>query len=316
MKQAKQSKSARIKTDEFVAYCRATKNLSDKTVAAYKQDLNSFDKYVQRTGKADVMLYVGEMMESGRKTSTVKRHIATLTQYYKYLYKNNKPANPMLEWEFKLKTEKVLPRTITVNEVKRLLAALYKAKNRAKTPFAQFEAARDLAMIDLLCSTGIRIGEAAALTYDDVNLQSRIVLIHGKGKKERLIYLSCAETVNNLRQWLKIRAKLRTSHNFVFVNRALRPISIHGIEDIFAKYRRAAHINCNSTPHYLRHTFATNLLANGSDLRSVQEILGHSNVAVTERYTEVTATRKIKVLKKYNYRNALLNEPSEYLTSD
>ena len=92
----------------------------------------------------------------------------------------------------------------------------------------------------------------------------------------------------------------------MFVNRNNAPISIHGIEDIFEKYKRIANINANATPHYLRHTFATNLLANGSDLRSVQEILGHSNIAITERYTEVTTSRKIKVLKKFNFRNDLL----------
>ena len=295
------------KVNEFIAYCKITKNLSDKTIRAYKQDLSAFEKFAKETGDANVMSYVSRLIETNHKTATIKRHLATLSQYFKYVYRNDKISNPMLQFEFKLKSEKMLPRTITVREVKKLLATLYGLRELATTEFATFQTTRDLALVDLLCSTGMRIGEAAAMTVDDVDLRSRIVLIHGKGKKERLIYLSCAETATNLKQWLVLRKELNPSHNFVFVNRQLTPISIHGIEDIFTKYRNLAQINGHATPHYLRHTFATNLLANGSDLRSVQEILGHSNVSITERYTEVTTSRKIKVLKKFNYRNNLLD---------
>ncbi len=294
-----------IGVNEFIAHCRVTKNLSEKTICAYRQDLVAYEKSQDKHG-GDLMVYVAQMLESGLKVSTIKRHLATLGQYFKYVYRNDKLSNPMLQYEFHLKSEKVLPRTITVREIKRLLLTMYKERDKAITPFAKFEITRDLALIDLLCSTGIRIGEAAAMTLDDVDLRSKIVLIHGKGKKERLIYLSCADTVANLKSWLTLRGTLHPTHCFVFVNRQNSPISIHGIEDIFDKYKKLADINAHATPHYLRHTFATNLLANGSDLRSVQEILGHSNVSITERYTEVTNSRKIKVLKKFNYRNNLL----------
>lgn len=290
---------------EFIANCKVTKNLSDKTINAYRQDLTAYERYLAETG-GNVMTYVSYMLDTNHKISTIKRHLATLNQYYKYLFRNDKLANPMLQFEFHLKSERVLPRTITVREVKKLLQTVYKLRDNASTPFAKFETTRDLALIDLLCSTGIRIGEAAAITADDIDLRSRIVLIHGKGKKERLIYLSCAETVNNIKNWLSIRNGIKSDHNYIFINRKNCPISIHGIEDIFDKYKRIAEINPHATPHYLRHTFATNLLANGSDLRSVQEILGHSNVSVTERYTEVTTSRKIKVLRKFNFRNNLL----------
>ena len=295
------------KVEEFVAYCKITKNLSDKTIRAYKQDLTTYEHYVKETGVTDCMRYVSRLIETGHKTSTIKRHVATLTQFYKYVFRNNKFANPMLRCDFHMKTEKTLPKTLTVREVKKLIATIYKLKGAATTDFAHFQLTRDLALIDLLCSTGIRIGEAAAVTFEDIDLRSNIVLIHGKGKKERLIYLSCVETVQNLKQWLEMRKKMKLGHDFVFINRNFQQISIHGIEEIFAKYRSLAGINLHATPHYLRHTFATNLLANGSDLRSVQEILGHSSISITERYTEVTTTRKIKVLKKFNFRNNLLN---------
>lgn len=126
-----------------------------------------------------------------------------------------------------------------------------------------------------------------------------------KGRKQRLIYISCKQTWNNLLQWLKVRRTRPVNTDKVFVNRFGKQISIHGIEYIYNNIKIAAKINENSTPHYLRHTFATNLLANGADLRSVQEILGHSNIATTEIYTEVTTKRKKQVLNKYNYRNKL-----------
>ncbi|MDE7167729.1 MAG: tyrosine-type recombinase/integrase [Clostridia bacterium] len=169
--------------------------------------------------------------------------------------------------------------------------------------FAQKEYIRDAALIDLLICTGIRIGEAAAITLDDIISSERTLLIHGKGRKQRLIYISSPITWERLKCLIKERKK--SDNNYLFVNRYGHQLSIHGIEDIYKKYAEKAQINKKSTPHYLRHTFATNLLANGADLRSVQEILGHASVATTQIYTEVTTNRKKQVLKKFNYRNKL-----------
>lgn len=171
------------------------------------------------------------------------------------------------------------------------------------SPFARKIYQRDCALIDLLISTGIRIGEAAAITLDDIIFSEHTILIHGKGRKQRLIYISSAVTWDRLKALIKERKKAKDSH--LFVNRYGQPITIHGIEDIYKKYVKMAQVNAKSTPHYLRHTFATNLLANGADLRSVQEILGHASVSTTQIYTEVTTQRKKQVLKKFNYRNKL-----------
>ena len=156
----------------------------------------------------------------------------------------------------------------------------------------------------MLICTGIRIGEAAAITLEDINASEHTLLIHGKGRKQRLIYISSPITWNRVYTLVKERKRANDIH--LFVNRYGQPITIHGIEDIYKKYIQKAKINAKSTPHYLRHTFATNLLANGADLRSVQEILGHASVATTQIYTEVTTNRKKQVLKKFNYRNKLV----------
>lgn len=153
----------------------------------------------------------------------------------------------------------------------------------------------------MLISTGIRIGEAAAITLDDIITSEHTLLIHGKGRKQRLIYISSSIAWDRLK--ILIKERKNSNCNYLFVNRNGQPISIHGIEDIYKKYAKKTQINTKSTPHYLKHTFATNLLSNGVDLRSVQEILGHASVATTQIYTEVTTNRKKQVLKKFNYRN-------------
>lgn len=134
---------------------------------------------------------------------------------------------------------------------------------------------------------------------------SPVSLVHGKGRKQRLIYISCLQTWSNLSRWMKLRKTLITQTDKLFVNRYGNQLGIHGIEYIYQTAAAAADLSGHSTPHYLRHTFATNLLANGADLRSVQEILGHASVSTTEIYTEVTAKRKKQVLTRYNYRNKL-----------
>lgn len=289
--------------NEFLTYCKLSKNLGEKTILSYRSDLKSYFAYSTENPCCNVMEYISCLSATNHKCSTIKRHLASLKQFFKFVYRNDRLSNPMLQYEFKLKSEKALPRTIPVHSVKKLLNSVENKKDNSLSPFQSFETTRDMALIDLLCSTGIRIGEAAAIRLEDIDLKSRIILIHGKGKKERLIYLSCQQTVDNLKCWISLRKTYVKDHNYLFVNRMLSPISIHAIEDIFFKYRDIAKINPKATPHYLRHTFATNLLANGADLRAVQEILGHSNISITERYTEVTTNRKIKVLKKYNYRN-------------
>lgn len=288
--------------EDFLGFCRFNKNLGEKTLVAYNSDLGLFADYLAMHPDANITSYVSYMAKN-HKISTIKRHLATIKQYYKYVYRNNRLDNPILKYEFKLKEERGLPRTMSIHSVKKLLKAAEEKRDTSQSNFQIFQSIRDVALIDLLCSTGIRIGEAAAIQMEDIDLRTRIILIHGKGKKERLIYISCLETMTNLKAWICLRKTIAPNHNFLFINRNRCPISIHAIEDIFYKYRDLAKINLKVTPHYLRHTFATNLLANGADLRSVQEILGHSNISITERYTEVTTTRKIKVLKKYNYRN-------------
>ena len=206
---------------------------------------------------------------------------------------------------FRLKQERRLPRTLSKKEVGTLLNLATKRACEDTSVIGKAMALRNLALLDILIATGIRIGEASSISMNDIIKSERTVLIHGKGRKQRLIYISCPETWNAIIAWIKARETLKPTTEHLFVNRYGNQLGIHGIEYVFNTLKNRAGINKSVTPHYLRHTFATNLLANGADLRSVQEILGHSSVSTTEIYTEVSIKRKRQVLNKYNYRNTL-----------
>ena len=254
-----------------------------------------------------IILYIQHLSQDRHlKDNTICRKLVTLKMFFQFMYEQGyTEQNLYTNHRFKFKKERKLPKTISIKEITKLLSYSTKCRESAEKKFELWKSARNLALLDILISTGIRIAEASNISLDDITRQERTVLIHGKGRKQRLIYISCNETWNNLTYWLKLRSTKPVQTDKIFVNRYGNQISIHGIEYIYNSAKHAAGINEKSTPHYLRHTFATNLLANGADLRSVQEILGHSSVATTEIYTEVTTERKKQVLNKYNYRNKL-----------
>lgn len=294
---------------EFLALSQSTKNLSPKTIIAYESDLRDFCNFINgdELNENQILVYINELSQTRKlKDTTINRKIIVLKMFFKYLHsKEYIESDYFASHTFKFKKEKRLPKTLAIKETTKLLTCVSNQSLAANSDYKIWKSTRNLALIDILISTGIRIAEAAAITTNDIITSEHVILIHGKGRKQRLIYISCPQTWSNLIHWLKVRKTRNVNTENVFVNRYGNPISIHGIEYIYNAIKREAGINPNSTPHYLRHTFATNLLSNGADLRSVQEILGHSSVATTEIYTEVTTKRKKQVLNKYNYRNKL-----------
>jgi len=303
--------------EKFIDEMQTTKNLAEKTVIAYRSDLNAFIDYLNGAELRDEELvnYVRWLVNERKlKTSTINRKVIVIKMFINYLqqHKHIEAFGSILN-TIKLRQEKKLPKTLDLNEVDRLLKKAHESVIEAKSEYDIWRATRNLALLDILISTGIRIAEAAAIRLDDIIFSEKVILINGKGKKQRLIYISCSETWKHLNSWLNLRSKMHTQTDAVFVNRYAQQIGIHGIEYIYNSIKYSACVNSKSTPHYLRHTFATNLLANGADLRSVQEILGHSNVSVTERYTEVTVERKKQVLDRFNYRNNLSRDNIDVL---
>lgn len=302
-------KDLKLIIPEFIQLVQSTKNLSERTITAYKSDLNDFNSFINNheLSNESILQYIQELTITRRlKDTTINRKLIVLKMFFEYLHsKNYIESNYFSSHQFKFKKEKRLPKTLAIKETSKLLSCVTEQYINANSDFEKWKTSRNLALIDILISTGIRIAEASNISINDIINSERIILIHGKGRKQRLIYISCPETWNNITLWIKMRKTRTTNTDMLFVNRYGEPISIHGIEYIYNSLKVQSGININSTPHYLRHTFATNLLANGADLRSVQEILGHSSVSTTEIYTEVTTKRKKQVLNKYNYRNKL-----------
>lgn len=284
--------------NKFITAITASKNLSLKTIKAYASDLTQYMEFTQYPTKIPVskdVLYsfIEHLKLNNNKDTTIKRKLVTLNLFYNYLYSERLiKSTPFHGVKFSFKQEKRLPKTLTTIEITKILKCLYQSKNNATTPFNAFETTRDLCLIDLLISTGIRIGEAVAIKQEDISLQDKTILIHGKGRKQRILYISSKETFTNIKSWLQYKAINGITCEQLFVNKFLQPLSIYSAENIFYKYRNLSKINSCATPHYLRHTFATNLLSNGADLRSVQELLGHANISTTEIYTEVSIARK------------------------
>lgn len=294
--------------EECLSVMKSTKNISEYSYLAYSSDLNDFIKFCSGEIDNDVLVkYVSHLSQDRHLCdTTISRKLITLKMFFEYLYsKNLIEQNYYQNCHFKFRKERRLPKILSKTETAELLKTATAERNSAKSNPEVLRTSRNLALIDVLISTGIRIGEASAISLDDIIESEKTLLIHGKGRKQRLIYISCDETWNNLNKWLDIRKEMDISTDKLFVNRSGNQLGIHGIEYIYKRIKENAGINPSSTPHYLRHTFATNLLSNGADLRSVQELLGHSSVAITEIYTEITTQRKKEVLDKYNLRNSL-----------
>lgn len=292
----------------YIKEIMCTKNLSNKSIIAYKLDLEDFFNWFKdKSITSDTIVKYVNMLKGERKLkdSSVKRKIVSLKLFCSFAEKKKiLKNNPFIKLNFRFKKERKLPKTLQVREVRRLLRAVKKSYSEDDKQNKKFQGIRDTALIDILISTGIRIGEVVALSMEDIYFYDRTLLIHGKGRKERLIYISCVETWQNFLKYLDLRKSINVSCSNIFVNRYGDRMSIFCVEAIYSKYSKLAKLP-HSSPHFLRHTFATNLLSNGADIRSVQEILGHSNISTTEIYTEVSNKRKKRVLDKYNYRNSL-----------
>lgn len=164
---------------------------------------------------------------------------------------------------------------------------------------------RNLALFDLLITTGIRISEASNITFDDIDVIEKTILIHGKGNKERIIYISSAECLNNIKDYLNLKSSIKTHNNYLFINRSKTKLGVHTIDSVFRKIIKVLKLNKSTTPHQLRHTFATQLLSAGGDSRTLQELLRHASISTTEIYTHIDTKQKKKILNRYNYRNKI-----------
>lgn len=277
--------------ESFLHHLSLERGLSPNTVASYRFDLTQFWAFCRSQGisplaegRRAVTSYLLQLKTRGRTPATICRHLAALKSFYRFLLQESVIAeDPTANLESPRLGQR-LPRVLTPEEVDRLLA-----QPRTSTPTGL----RDKAMMELLYATGLRVSELVSLNVGDVNLEHGFVRCMGKGSKERIVPLGGVARYFLSAYLDQARARLARGRNTqaLFINQQGRRLTRQGCWKIIKVYARKGGITKSITPHVLRHSFATHMLENGADLRSVQELLGHADISTTQIYTHLTRSK-------------------------
>ena len=279
----------------FLEFLDVERNASPRTLENYRHALDTFRaKHRGFTSwealtADDFRRYLFELMKADKGRATIRLHFAALRSFFKFLTRRKGwTKNPLLEVQLP-KQEKGLPVTLTVAQVEAMLELPLKTPKEKQAPAWAPE--RDAAILEMFYSTGVRISELAGMNVDHVDVYTETVRVFGKGRKERL----CPVGSPALKALQVYRSKAGIHDGPLFRSKVGRRMTTQAIGDIVKKYRRLSGLAVEVTPHKFRHSFATHLLNNGADLRSVQELLGHASLSTTQIYTHVTTERMKKV---------------------
>ena len=288
----------------YLDYCKTHKRLSSHTIRAYKNDLMQF----YNSDYDNVESYIEQLTQSNIKTNTLRRKIACMKVFYNYLkYQNIIEENPFNQLRFQFRTEKILPKTIPYNILKNIFLYLEQRVVISKTDFQKRKAERNLLIISLLLSTGIRISELCHIHLKDINLSNKTLHIIGKGKKERILFLGDQTTFNLLETYINKNGK--ESNDFLFPGKhSPKPLSEQSVRLILKRIVEQNSLSKTITPHMFRHSFATMLLDNDVDIRYIQQILGHSSISITQIYTHVSHSKQKEILSSFNPVSAIHSE--------
>ncbi|MBN2160512.1 MAG: tyrosine-type recombinase/integrase [Spirochaetes bacterium] len=301
--------------DLFMSYLGTEKNSSPKTLESYGRDLEQFaqflcgelgqevreryevsasvkdeDVLIESIGPADITAFIEFSYDRGLKRSSIERRIATLKSFFSFLFNRGYiSVNPALRIGYP-KKESRLPKFLHLNQIDGVLD--FKLKS-----FIDY---RDRAIIEAFYSTGARVSELCSADVSDIDFTARRIKVLGKGAEERVVFLTEA-AAGLIKQYLAERSrKFGSMTDPLFVNNRGGRITERGVYDIVAKRARAAGLLDHVSPHTLRHSFATELLNRGADIRAVQEMLGHKNLSTTQIYTHTTKERLRKVFEKFH----------------
>ncbi len=327
-------------TQEFLSYLKYEKHFSEHTAKCYGADLEQFSQFLvlkhekrdqvpaspdpgnpwnsQPVGTATtttanvaveklllevtvdtVRNYMANLGQHGYSKSTVARKLATLRSFYKFLVRRNYlDTNPVMSVKTP-KQEKKLPKYLDYEQVQKLLNA---------PPSDNWLGARDRAMLEVLYSTGMRVSEIVALNMEDVDFLGEVIHIRGKGKKERIAPIG-SSALQSIQRYLEYRNKrMQNDAGFdakvLFANKHGKRLSTRSVRRKMDKYLRSAGLDPDISPHTLRHSFATHMLNNGADLRSVQELLGHQSLSTTQIYTHLGSAKLKEVYEQAHPRDS------------
>jgi len=288
-------------TVDFIDHCRSTKNLVANTLRAYEGDLRDFSRFAgpaTEVGNCDKSVIHGYVRSSFEErdlsAATVKRRIACVRGFFKWLAQDKRiEATPFQGIDLRIRLPKRIPRVLSHGEMQRLLttaAGKPPTRGEASTRHQDDQQFRNLTTrvaLELLYATGIRVGELVSITPADLDLEGGVIRIDGKGSKERRVYIPTESLTVLLRRYIAERARRAPASQPLLINRRDKPASTQAIRTLLHRTARDARIQGRVTPHMFRHTTATHLLESGVNLRYVQHLLGHENIATTQRYSHV-----------------------------
>lgn len=275
----------------FLRYLIVERGYSQKTKLAYQEDLSHYFQFLKESGNTDyltidhldVRVYLSFLYENNYSRSTISRKIASLRSFYQFLLKNERIQENPFSYVHMKKKQQRLPHFFYEKEM-----ALLFDSTTGNTPLDY----RNRALLEVLYGTGIRVGECINLTMEAIDFDTSVLFVHGKGNKDR--YIPFGSFANDaLKEYFHkgrdiLMNKYQKQHKYVFVNHYGDQLTSAGIEYILNQLIRKSSLNTEIHPHMLRHTFATHLLNNGADMRTVQELLGHENLSTTQIYAYVT----------------------------
>jgi integrase/recombinase XerD len=297
-----------LELEKYLTQCKTQRRLDEKTLKAYSIDLTQFKQHLAMRdclAKQVIIEYIAHMHEL-YSPRTVKRKIASVKAFYNFMvFEDIISENPFSKIKTKFQEPQVLPRVIPLIVIRKILTAAYQRLAYAKTEYASRVAKRDIAIVELLFATGLRVSELCSLNSDDVNLNDGSILIIGKGEKERLIHIGNQEVLVALRNYKDANNSSVEKSEYFFINRLKTKVSDQSIRFLLKSLCNQAYISLHITPHMFRHSFATLLLEENVDIRYIQGMLGHGSIKTTQIYTQVTARKQRQILKLKHPRNKL-----------
>lgn len=288
-------------TENYLEYCSSQKRLDTKTIKAYRIDLKQFMLFFNNTDNlslsvADIESFI-QHLHQNFKPKTVKRKLASLKAFFHYLeYRSIIEINPFNRINTKFREPLLLPKTIPLHTVEKLLSTMYKEYALSHTAYRKKRTFLDIAVLETLFSTGMRISELCNLKRSDVDMHDAVIRIYGKGAKERILQIGNKDVISLLKSYEDEYVSEIQNSGYFFTTPNATPLSDQVVRRMINKYCSLAAIEMHITPHMFRHTFATSLLEADVDIRYIQEMLGHSSITVTEIYTHVTLSKQKDIL--------------------
>ena len=295
---------------KYLEHCKFKKRLDNKTIKAYRIDLMQYASFCAACMNWESKTILDDFiinLHKDYKPKTIKRKIASLKAFFHHMqYQEIISLNPFTTLETSFREPKLLPKTIPFHTIQKFLQALYLQKELATSSSTFNCCVRDIAVIELLFATGMRISELTALKPADVDLEANTILIYGKGSRERIIQIGNPDVLSALCTYQNIFQEEIAFCGYFFVNRLHHKLSDQSIRFMINRYTSLAKIDQHITPHMFRHSFATLLLEQDVDIRYIQQMLGHSSISTTEIYTHVSNNKQKEILTNKHPRNLML----------